>query len=88
MTFNEPLSFPGMYQLVEGFVHAVSYVAFPALLLAVVYVGFMYVSAQGSTRTIQNTHGQFIKVAIAVIVVSGLWVIFTIGNTFIRYLVS
>lgn len=88
MTFNEPLSFFGIQQLIQGFLNAVSYVAFPALLLAVVVVGFLYVSAQGNASTIHDTHGLFFKIAIVILVVSGLVVIFSMGNAFIRFLVS
>lgn len=87
-TLREPLSFSGISRLVEGFITAVSYVAFPALLLAVVIVGFLYVSAQGNASTIHDTHGWFLKVLIAVLVISGLLAIFTMGNAFIRFLIS
>jgi ABC-type nickel/cobalt efflux system permease component RcnA len=88
MTFNEPLSFSGVSHLVQGFIGAVSYVALPAILFAVVVIGFLYVSARGDAGTIKDTHGLFIKVGIAAVVLLGLWVIFSMGNAFIRFLIS
>ncbi|MEK7134385.1 MAG: hypothetical protein AAB819_01505 [Patescibacteria group bacterium] len=60
----------------------VASVGFPVIVLAIIYVGFLFVKAQGNPEEIEKAKSAFLWTVVGAVVVLGAWVIATaIGGT-------
>ena len=81
-TLQNPLQFNGIAEFVAGALKAMVIVALPLIALAIVYSGFMFVSARGNEEGISLAKRNFMYVVIGAILILGAWVIATlIGGT-------
>ncbi len=79
---GNPLDSRIIINLMKGFVQSVIYVATPALVVFIVWVGFLFVSASGNPAGIQEARKMGTKALLGGAVLLSLWVIITIvGNT-------
>ncbi len=81
-SLQNPLQFNGIAEFVAGALKAMVIVALPLIALAIVYSGFMFVSARGNEEGISTAKRNFTYVVIGAILILGAWVIATlIGGT-------
>lgn len=79
---QNPTKFPTVEKLIEGVLRAVVYIAMPVIALFMVYAGFLFVKARGSSDGITKARENFLYVVIGAILILGAWVFATlIGGT-------
>ncbi|MDP2650272.1 MAG: hypothetical protein Q8P16_01785 [bacterium] len=82
-TFDNPLDSPLVLKLLEGFVKSVIYVGTPALVVLMVWTGFLFASARANPQRLTHAKDMFVRVLIGAVLLLGLWTIATlVGNTF------
>lgn len=80
--FQNPLFSPYIKEILRGFVHAVMYVATPAVIVFIVWTGFTFVAAQGDAKLLGTAKKNAITALIAATLLFSLWAIVQlVGNT-------
>ena len=68
--------------LLAAFLKAVVLIALPIIGLAIVYVGFLFVSARGNTGKLTTARAAFLNTMIGAVLILGAWLLANlIGNT-------
>ena len=81
-SFRNPLASSTVMALLKGFVLAVVYVGTPALVVFMVYSGFLFVSAQGNPQGLSKAKSNFVTAIIAGVILLSLWaMVELVGNT-------
>lgn len=79
---RNPLAFSSIAGFIEGLLRSIVYIALPLISLFVVYSGFKFVAAQGSSDKIKSAKENFLYVIIGAILILGAWALAQlIGNT-------
>jgi len=80
--FQNPLASQDIINIVKSFVLAVIYVGAPGLVVAIVWVGFLFISAQGNPEGLNDAKNIAVKVLLGGIILLSLWAIVSlVGNT-------
>lgn len=79
---QNPLRFDDLGSLLEAILEAVILIAFPVLVLFLVYAGFLFIAAQGNPEKLANARRVFIWALIGALIVLGAQAIsLLIGDT-------
>lgn len=79
---ENPLRFSSIERFIEGVLQAIIMIAIPIIVAFIVYAGFKYIFARGSSSAISEAHKNFTYVIIGTIMILGAWVLATlIGGT-------
>lgn len=79
---ENPLKFASLEKFIEGVLQAIVMIALPIIVAFIVYAGFKYIFARGSSSAISEAHKNFTYVIIGTILILGAWVLATlIGGT-------
>ncbi len=81
-TFENPLLLRFVREILEAFVNGVIYVGTPALIVLIVWTGFLFVSAQGNPAGLTKAKSMALTTLIGGTVFLALWAIAQlVGNT-------
>ena len=81
--FSNPLGMQWVIDALKSLITGIIYVGTPALAVFIVWTGFLFVAAQGSSDGLQKAKKMAITVAIGGLLLLGMWAIVTIaGGTF------
>jgi len=81
-TFVNPLATSFIAEIVRGFILAVIYVGTPALVVAIVWTGFLFVLAQGNPEGLTKAKEMGVRVLLGGMLLLSLWAIVRlVGNT-------
>lgn len=79
---DSPLAYKTVSSFVENVLKAVVLVALPIIALFIMYAGFKYIMARGSSGKLQDAHQNFMYVVIGALLIMGAWILATlIGGT-------
>jgi uncharacterized protein YybS (DUF2232 family) len=79
---QSPLAFSSFSELVEALLRSIVYIALPIISLFVVYAGFKFVMAQGSSDAISEAKTNILYVLLGSGLILGAWALAElIGNT-------
>ena len=70
---DNPLRFPTIQGFIEGLLQAVVIIATPIITLAVVYSGFLFITARGNEEQLRNAKRNFLYVLIGALLILGAW---------------
>lgn len=70
-TFENPLQFDSLEELLRAILSALILIAFPILVLFMVYSGFLFISAQGNAEKLSKARTVFIWTLIGALIVLG-----------------
>lgn len=76
--FKNPASVESVEKFIERVLQAVVYIALPIIALFMVYAGFLFVKARGSSSDIEEAKKNFSAVVIGAILILGAWVFATL----------
>ena len=79
--FDNPLSSFAVQEMLRGFIMAVIYVGTPAVVVGIVWVGFLFAAAQGNTEALKQAKKMAVLVLVAGTVFLSLWAIVTLVGT-------
>lgn len=81
-TFGDPLVSKAITEILEGFIRAVMYVGTPAVVVLVMWTGFLFIAAQGSPDGLTKAKKMSLITLISGVVLLGLWSLVTlVGDT-------
>lgn len=72
---ENPLKFKSIQELIKGILDVVVLIGFPILVMVFIWVGFMYVKAQGKPEDIKTANNAFLWTSIGAGVILGAKVI-------------
>ncbi len=82
-TFSDPLVSKAILEILRGFIRGVMYVGTPALVVLIVWTGFLFVAARGSSEGLTKAKKMALTTLIGSVLLLGLWALVTLaGNTF------
>lgn len=70
-TLDNPLGFDTLYDFLVAILDVVIYIAFPALILFFVWIGFKFLMAQGEPKEIQKAREYFLWALVGALLVLG-----------------
>ena len=85
---ENPLRFTSIEKFIEGFLQAVIMIALPIIVAFMVYAGFKYIFARGSSSKITEAHKNFTYVIIGTILILGAWVLSTLIGATVRQILG
>ena len=68
---NNPIGYSDIYSFLTALLELATYIAFPIIVLFIVYVGFLFVSAQGKPEAIQKAQKYFFWAIVGALIVLG-----------------
>lgn len=77
-SFINPIKFGSIGELLEGAISTIQRVSIPIITLAIVYVGFQFVTAQGSPDKIKDAKRHLGNVLIGAAIIIGISVILAV----------
>ncbi len=81
-TLDNPLRFQNIADFIQGVLEAVVMIALPIIVAFMVFAGFKFILARGSSTAINDAKKNFVYVIIGTIMILGAWVLATlIGGT-------
>jgi len=72
-TFQNPLAFKVVHDMVRALVYGVIYVGTPAVVVYLMYSGFLFTAAQGNPDGLSRAKRTFIRALIITLLLFGLW---------------
>jgi len=72
-----PLGFSTLYEFLIAILNVVIYIAFPAIVLFLVWIGFKFVTAQGNAEELKKVRGYFLWAIVGALLVLGARVLAT-----------
>lgn len=80
--FQNPLALKFVNEMLKGLVLSVIYVGTPALVVFIVWTGFLFASAQGSVERLNKAKKMAVQVTVGGTLLLSLWAIVElVGNT-------
>ena len=80
--FENPLLFPAIFKLLEGFVKGVTYVGTVGLVVFIVWAGFLFTLGQGDPEKLSRAKSMFIKIILLGTLLLALWaIVILVGDT-------
>lgn len=70
-TLENPLRFDTLYEFLIELLNVVIAIAFPALVLFFVWIGFKFISAQGNAEELKKVRGLFLWAVVGALLVLG-----------------
>lgn len=70
-TLCNPLAFDTLYEFLIAILNLVAFIAFPVLVLFIIYVGFLFVSAQGDTEKLKKAKSYLFWALVGALLVLG-----------------
>lgn len=70
-TLSNPLGYDTLYEFLIAILNLVAFIAFPVLVLFIVYVGFMFVSAQGDAEKLKKAKSYLFWALVGALLVLG-----------------
>jgi len=70
-TLNNPLGFDTLYDFLIAVLNVVIAIAFPAIVLFLVWIGFKFVTAQGNAEELKKVRGYFLWAIVGALLVLG-----------------
>ncbi|MEK7530482.1 MAG: hypothetical protein AAB573_01325 [Patescibacteria group bacterium] len=68
---NNPIGYDDIYSFLTALLELATYIAFPIIVLFIVYVGFLFVTAQGKPEAIQKAQKYFFWAIVGALIVLG-----------------
>jgi uncharacterized Tic20 family protein len=68
-SLQNPLAFDSLAEFLEALLRIIIQIGFPFLVLAVIYTGFLFVSAQGNTEKLQKARTAFFYTVIGALII-------------------
>ncbi|MEN9390373.1 MAG: hypothetical protein RLZZ283_473 [Candidatus Parcubacteria bacterium] len=68
---NNPIAYNDIYSFLTALLELATYIAFPVIILFIVYVGFLFVAAQGKPEAIQKAQKYFFWAIVGALIVLG-----------------
>ena len=68
---QNPLGYCSLTQFLSALLQIVAEIGFPAIVLFMVYIGFLYISAEGNPEKIKKVHGYFLWALVGALLILG-----------------
>lgn len=88
LALSDPLASSALQDAFRVFVQNIIFVAYPAIAVAFMWSGFLFVQAQGNEEQLQRARKTLLWVSIGALVILGLWSIIRIAGETIATLSS
>ena len=83
---ENPLRFTSFAAIIQEIAKIATMIGLPVAVLFIVYSGFLYVTAQGNEKKVQNAHKTFLWSVVGTALIVGAYVIATAINQFAQSL--